>query len=97
MQIKTKIGSSHTTDYTPVKQEVNGTVMLPPLVFLVAIIGSVNKGVKALNKTTNVAEAISYSNKFVQHAKCDGPLTVVTYSYRKNRLTNLSDCISQSC
>ncbi len=33
MQIKTKIVSSHTTDSEPVKQEVNGTVILPPLVF----------------------------------------------------------------
>jgi hypothetical protein len=68
LQIKTKIGSSHTTDSTPVKQEVNGTVILTPLVFLVAIIGSVNKGVKALKKKTNVTEAISYSSKFVHHA-----------------------------
>ncbi len=29
-QIKTKIFSSHTTDSKPVKQEVNGTVKLPP-------------------------------------------------------------------
>ncbi len=34
MQIKTKISSSHTADSKPVKQEVNGTVILPPLVFL---------------------------------------------------------------
>jgi hypothetical protein len=33
LQIKTKIVSSHTADYVPVKQEVNGTVILPPLVF----------------------------------------------------------------
>ncbi len=33
MQIKTKIISSHTADSKPVKQEVNGTVILPPLVF----------------------------------------------------------------
>ncbi len=32
MQIKTKIVSSH-TDSKPVKQEVNGTVILPPFVF----------------------------------------------------------------
>jgi hypothetical protein len=30
---KTKIVSSHTADSKPVKQEVNGTVILPPLVF----------------------------------------------------------------
>jgi hypothetical protein len=29
----TKIASSHTADSKPVKQEVNSTVILPPLVF----------------------------------------------------------------
>ncbi len=33
LQIKTKIVSCHTADSQPVKQEVNGTVILPPLVF----------------------------------------------------------------
>jgi hypothetical protein len=33
LQIKTKIVSSHTVDFKPVKQEVNGKVILPPLVF----------------------------------------------------------------
>jgi hypothetical protein len=33
LQIKTKAVSSHTADSKPVKQEVNGTVRLPPLVF----------------------------------------------------------------
>ncbi len=33
LQIKTKIVSCHTVDSKPFKQEVNGTVMLPPLVF----------------------------------------------------------------
>ncbi len=33
MQIKTKIVSCHTADSKPVKPEVNGTVILPPLVF----------------------------------------------------------------
>ncbi len=33
LQIKTNIVSSHTADSKPVKQEVNGTVILPPLVF----------------------------------------------------------------
>jgi hypothetical protein len=31
--MKTKIVSCHTADSKPVKQEVNGTVILPPLVF----------------------------------------------------------------
>jgi hypothetical protein len=33
LQIKTKIVSTHTADSKPVKLEVNGTVILPPLVF----------------------------------------------------------------
>jgi hypothetical protein len=33
LQIKTKIVSSITADSKPVYQEVNGTVILPPLVF----------------------------------------------------------------
>jgi hypothetical protein len=33
LQIKTKIVSCHTADSKPVKQEVNSTVTLPPLVF----------------------------------------------------------------
>ncbi len=33
MPIKTKIVSCHTADSKPVKQEVNGTVILLPLVF----------------------------------------------------------------
>jgi hypothetical protein len=33
LQIKTKIVRNHTSDSKLVKQEVNGTVILPPLVF----------------------------------------------------------------
>jgi hypothetical protein len=33
LQIKTKIVRCHRADSKPVKQEVNGTVKLPPLVF----------------------------------------------------------------
>ncbi len=33
LRIKTKIVSCHTADSKPVKQEVNSTVILPPLVF----------------------------------------------------------------
>ena len=38
LQIKTKIVSCHAADSKPVKQEVNGTVILPPLVFPVLTI-----------------------------------------------------------
>jgi hypothetical protein len=34
LQIKMKIVSCHTADSKPVKQEVNGTVIRPPFVFL---------------------------------------------------------------
>jgi len=33
LQIKTKVVSGHTADSKPVKQEVNCTLILPPLVF----------------------------------------------------------------
>jgi hypothetical protein len=33
LQIKTKIVSCHTADSKPVKEEINSTVILPPLVF----------------------------------------------------------------
>jgi hypothetical protein len=33
LQIKTKIVYCHSADFKPVKQEINGTVILPPLVF----------------------------------------------------------------
>ena len=33
LEIKRKIFCCHTADSKPVKQEVNGTVILPPLVF----------------------------------------------------------------
>ena len=33
LQIKTKIVSCHIADCKPIKQEINGTVILPPLVF----------------------------------------------------------------
>ncbi len=45
MQIKTKIVSSHTADSKPVKQEVNGTMILPPLVFPWYSLGESNYGI----------------------------------------------------
>jgi len=42
LQIKTKIVSSHTDDSKPVKPKVNGTVILPPLVFPAAVMKLVN-------------------------------------------------------
>ena len=39
LQIKTKNVSCHTADSKPVKQEVNSTVILPPLVFPALTLG----------------------------------------------------------
>ncbi len=44
MQINTKIVSCHTADSKPVKQEVNGTAILPPLDFPALILGLQVKG-----------------------------------------------------
>jgi hypothetical protein len=49
LQIK-KIVSCHTADSKPVKQEVNGTVILPPLVFPGRTNGSVHVYSSILNK-----------------------------------------------
>ncbi len=46
MQIKTQIVSCHTADSKPVKQKVNGTVILPPLVFAEPTFHSTNIGIK---------------------------------------------------
>ncbi len=43
LQIKTKIVSCHTADSKPVKKEVNGTVIIPPLVFPVPTMVSIRK------------------------------------------------------
>jgi hypothetical protein len=44
LQIKTKIVSCHTADSKPVKQEVNGKVILPPLVFPILLKGKAQRG-----------------------------------------------------
>jgi hypothetical protein len=55
LQIKTKIVSCHTANSKPVKQEVNSTVILPPLVFpgpgfvLLAYVWETNLQLKFVN------------------------------------------------
>jgi hypothetical protein len=51
LHIKTKIVSCHTADSKPVKQEVSGTVILPPLVFPGQCIGYFKKVSKYLYHT----------------------------------------------
>jgi hypothetical protein len=52
--IKTKIASYHTADSKPVKQEVNGTVILPPLVFPLKAIAYFIELIMLLALPTNV-------------------------------------------
>ncbi len=56
-QIKTKIVSCHTADSKPVKQEVNSTVILPPLVFPGQ--GITNRGPSNLTLSSNYLLRIS--------------------------------------
>jgi len=57
LQIKAKIFSCHTADSKPVKQEVNGTVILPPLVFLAPLLWYA-PGLKAKRLTENSTRTI---------------------------------------
>ncbi len=51
---KTKIVLFHTVDSKPVKQEVNGTMILPPLVFPAVTI-DIRLGSKGLPETNTLA------------------------------------------
>jgi hypothetical protein len=63
LQIKTKIVSSHTADSKPVKQEINGTVILLPLVFP----GQINQNcLQGLTKTKNIFLLFFQKIKFYQ-------------------------------
>jgi len=52
LQVKTKIVSCHTADSKPVKQEVNGTVILPPIVFTALTIPTFGLAEKAFQINT---------------------------------------------
>ncbi len=58
LQIKAKIVSSHTADSKPVKQEVNGTGILPPVVFHEKTIKRLNK----LSKNSHMLQSVVISN-----------------------------------
>jgi len=62
LQIKTKIVSSLTADSKPVKQEVNGTVILPPLVFP----GEREKQkVRACSKRSSLSQSVSMLDYYI--------------------------------
>jgi hypothetical protein len=63
MQIKTKIVSCHTADSKPVKQEVNGSVILPPLVFLASTFASVVTAAATLMFTVSVTSVENYAHE----------------------------------
>jgi hypothetical protein len=58
LQINAKIVSSLTADSKPVKQEVNSTMILPPLVFPgLSFISQLAKRVRGENSQTRLAQA----------------------------------------
>ncbi len=86
LQIKTKIASCHTVDSKPVKQEVNGTVILPPLVFpgqTVQLISAKRqrgrkKGLQDCNEVHKLASNLAKNcNKFCVIGE-NGGLIVIT-------------------
>jgi hypothetical protein len=67
LQIKTKIVSCHTAESKPVRQEVNGTVILPPLVFpdLKLKLGQREKSLKLKSIGTHGSTIVNYARKKV--------------------------------
>ncbi len=64
MEIKTKIVSCHRADYKPVKQEVKGTVILPP--FSIPCLDTKNGGVfKAQARDKNFLVGAKKAGVFV--------------------------------
>ncbi len=68
LQIKTKIVSCHTADSKPVKQDVNRTVILPPLVFPARGI-SVSKNI-IFNKTRALVESANKAGELARQVGC---------------------------
>ncbi len=66
-----KIVSCHTADSKPVKQEVNGTVILPPLAFPDCMDAPMQCCDSA---PTNFATAVSYERKMFMKLTPDGGL-----------------------
>jgi hypothetical protein len=62
LQIKTKIVNCHTADSKPVKQEVNGTVILPSLVFPAFCYGRLAKGLRIGNVRPLKASSVKRRN-----------------------------------
>jgi hypothetical protein len=69
LQIKTKIVSSRTAEFKPVKQEVNVTVILPPLVYPGLLFGAfISEGLRtyfAEEKRTFSRSGIRFLFKFL--------------------------------
>jgi hypothetical protein len=81
LQIKTKIVGSHTGDSKPVKQEVNGTVILSPLVF--------PDSSNVFVTMANVCTESTYKTNIDNCGKFNKPFTRVAYSL----LTNKTVCM----
>ncbi len=85
-QIKTKIFICHTADSKPVKQEVNGTVILPPLVFP----GSVHPNKQCSNFSIDSKQGIGMNyGSFQIRPKCSSSFQSNKKSTQSDRLSNL--------
>jgi hypothetical protein len=60
LKIKTKIASYHTADSKPIKQQVNGKVILPSLVFPASSIRLSQKGLSGENTAAYVTSSLYY-------------------------------------
>ncbi len=78
LQIKTKIVSCHADDSKPVKQEVNGTMILPPLVF------SVHQGTNQLQTSVIFSKFINYKVQRSVHQLCIYLVSVTSLIQKTN-------------
>ncbi len=68
LQMKTKIVSCHTANSKPVKQEVNGTVKLPPLVFPACTLNMLSSYITSvLQIKTKIVSCHTANSKPVKH------------------------------
>ena len=74
MQIKTKIVSSHTVDSKPVKQEVNGTVILPPELFPAKTFSIMSFIIRL--SVNNTQQIIEHDNTTYRKVECSVTISI---------------------
>ncbi len=90
MQVKTKNVSGHTADSKPVKLEVNGTVLLPPLVF-----PALRQPSRAVFVVSNLRKNYSvhsllFLNFDMPGSKCSGAVVTTLHFLRNFRMDPIS-------